>query len=57
MIKQLVGEYKWYNLTLMESLELAHILLQQVFEVRISHVPWSDNEIANEFTQQAFDFG
>ena len=39
VIKQLIGEYKFNNLTLMESLELARILLQQFTEVIISHIP------------------
>ena len=51
MIKQLIGEYKSNNPTLMESLELACILLQQFTEVIISHIPRSDNEIANELAQ------
>ena len=40
----------------MELLDLAHSLLQSFVEVTISHVPQSDNEVANELAQQAFSF-
>ena len=54
MIKQLIQDYKCNNLVLMEFLDLAHSLLQQFAEVTISHVPKSDNEVANELTPTSF---
>ena len=48
MVKQLVRDYKCNNATLMEFLESACTLLQQFAKVAIFHIPWSDNEYANE---------
>ena len=56
MVKQLIGEYKCNNLVLMEFLELAHSLLQQFTKIKFSHVPLSDNEVANKLAQQALRF-
>ena len=40
----------------MEFLDLARSLLQQCAEITISHVPRSDNEVANELALQASSF-
>ena len=51
VIKQVIGEYKCNNPTLMKSLEIARALLEQFTEVTISHVPQNDNETANDLAQ------
>ena len=56
VVRQLIGDYKCNNPILMKFLEVAHSLLQQFAEVTISHVPRSDNEVANELAQQASRF-
>ena len=56
VIKQLAGEYKCNNLTLMDLLDLARSLLQQFIEVTISQVPQNDNEVANDLAQLASKF-
>ena len=56
VFEQLIGEYKCNNPTLMNLLNLARTLLQQFAEVTITHVPWNNNEVANELAQQASGF-
>ena len=56
MNKQLIGEYKYNNPVLIRLLDLARSLLQQFAKVAISHVPQSDNEVANKLAQQASTF-
>ena len=40
----------------MDLLDLGRSLLQQFIEITIFHVPWSNNEVANELAQQASGF-
>ena len=56
MVKQLVREYKCNNPVLMEFLELDRSILQQFAEVTISHIPRSDNEVANKLAPQVSRF-